>query len=515
MKALLPIKRYLQENWLPISTITFITIFVWYKILNIVPSDYAYFGPLDVADEKYYSLKLITANASFFSQLIYFVLVPLFKDHITYYMLFQLMVMFLIYQVYYFMLIKITKDKGVSLIATIFFLANYVGSLTMFGTGNNQRFIQRIPNLPLIFISFYFLTKYLESNKTKHIIFSVVLYMVSVLLAHFSVLFLPILIIYPFIYLLINRHKYFLLKSTAISSLFLTTSILLTRGDVFTRPNYSPLLFIKETPDVIQMILYQISSISFPQQLTVFLSKLPFFQIPYPYLQTQNYVLIFVAFLSLIALIKVKTYSKILPLYITFFLSLFLLSFMIIYAYGADPNPIKFFDEDRIYFFHSIFIAFIWASWIKIFFGNNNKIFKIAGLLAVVIFLFHNTFYIWKTIDRYQYRSNMYKAFIDYIKNLSPSFNDKTVIVAPPDLVRTTDPFIRRFYNLDKAIFIALENGWGRLVTETKADKKNVFVLDYKYSYDSKNDIDPQSVKIVDKSADYRSNKKIEPFVKP
>lgn len=506
--------KYLKDNWFPISIITILTFIVWYKILNIVPGEYAYFGPLDV-NKYYFSFKAITSNASFLSQLIYYILLPIFKDQIYYYMFFQLLIMLLIYQVYYFVLLKITKDKGVSLMATIFFLANHVGSFTMFGTGNNQRFIQRIPNLPLIFISFYFLTKYLKLNKIKHLIISVVIYVISLLFAHFSVLFLPILIIYPFIYLFLNRQKYFIFKSIIISFIFLTASILLTRGDSFTRPNYPPLQYIKDTPNVIQMVLYQISSTSFPQQLTVFLSKLPFFQIPYPYLKMQNYVLILLGLLSLIALIKAKKYPKILPLYVTFCLSLFLLSFMIIYAYGSDPDPTKFFDEDRIYFFHSIFIALIWATWIKLFFGKKEILYKTATFLVTLAFLIQNTSLIWKGIDKYQYRSNMYSRYIEYIKDHASTFNEQTVIVAPPDLIRTTEPFVRRFYKLDKATFINLENDWEKNVSKIKVDKKNIFVLDYMYSYDSRGDIDPLLVTIVDKSEDFRSNKKIIPFIKP
>ena len=65
------------------------------------------------------------------------------------------------------------------------------------------------------------------------------------------------------------------------------------------------------------------------------------------------------------------------------------------------------------------------------------------------IFLFENISLIWKGIDRYQYRSNMYRAFIGFTKTHSLSFSDKTVVISPPDMIRTTDPFIRRFYNLD------------------------------------------------------------------
>ncbi len=122
---------------------------------------------------------------------------------------------------------------------------------------------------------------------------------------------------------------------------------------------------------------------------------------------------------------------------------------------------------------------------------------------------------IWKSIDKYQYRSRAYEAFIDYAKALSPSFSEKTVIVATPNLLRTTEPFIRRFYNLDKAIFINLEEGWEKQVLETKADRGNVFILDYKYNYDSKGNIDINSVTIVDKSQDFRLNKTVEPFTKP
>ncbi|KKR10297.1 MAG: hypothetical protein A3D24_02505 [Candidatus Blackburnbacteria bacterium RIFCSPHIGHO2_02_FULL_39_13] len=513
MRRIFPFK-YLQENWLLVSLITITAIIVWFKILNIVPSDYAYFGPLDVSDINYFSINSILSNAGFFSQLIYFALVPLFRDRIALYMAFQLIVMIMVFQTYYLVIVKITKDKYLSFLATVFFMANYVGTFTMFGTGNNQRFVQRIPNLPLIFVSFYYLTNYLESNKKIKLLLSYILFIASVVLAHFSILFLPIFAVYPFVYFLLNRPKSVTFKSILLIPLFFAMiSILLTRGDSLTRPNESPLSFIKETP--IQAVLYQISSVSFPQQLTVYISKHLSPPIPYPYLQTQNFVLVVIAIIFLVALLRGGKHIRSLPLYVTFLLSLPILSFFVIYAYNLDPNPIKFFDEDRIYFFHTILIAFIWAACIKFFFGKNKTAYALVSILIAGIFLFENISLIWKGIDRYQYRSNMYRAFIGFTKTHSLSFSDKTVVISPPDMIRTTDPFIRRFYNLDRATFIALEDGWVKQVADTKADKKDVYVLDYRYGYNANNDIDPHSVQIIDKSEDFRTGKDINQFVKP
>jgi hypothetical protein len=161
MKIAPIIKKYFLENWLPITAITLITFIVWHKILGQVPAaeSYVYFDPTNLTDFKRITLSSFLGNISVLSHIIFHTLIPLFKDNLSYYMAFQLLMMLLVYQTFYFVIVKITKDKYLSFLAAIFFAANYVGSLNMLGIGNYQRFIQRVPGLPLIFISFFFLAK--------------------------------------------------------------------------------------------------------------------------------------------------------------------------------------------------------------------------------------------------------------------------------------------------------------------------------------------------------------------
>ena len=514
--AISSIIKYLQENWLPIITIIFVALTVWHKIPSQVPNGegYCYFAQSNTIDYKHFFTHSLLNEYGLLAKIYFSILMPVFKNNLISYMVFQLVTMLIVYQTLYFVIVKITKDKIMSFLTTLFFLANYVGSFTMLGIGNYHRFVQRVPNLIPVFISFYYLVKYLEKRKTKHLFLLLILYTISIFLSHYNVFLLPIFAIYPFLHALINKRGKLLISAFFLSLFFVLSSILLTRGDSLSRPNDSPLTFIKNTPRLSEMVLYQVPAVAFPQQLTRYLSKHSSPPIPFPYLRTQEYVLIFVIALFALACLKGQKYPKLLSLYLTFVLSLFILSFMIMYAYDSYPNPLKFFDEDRIYFVHSILIGFIWAALVKFFFGENKKLYKTVAFLIMIAFLTHNTPFIWKGMDKYQYRSNMYQRFIDFIKGHTSSFNEQTVIIAPPDLIRTTEPFIRRYYKLQNNTFFVLENDWINLVRKTKVDKKNVFVLDYKYSYDSKNDIDPLSVTIVDKSADFRSNKKIVPFVK-
>lgn len=518
-KILHTINKYLKDNKFPVIGITIVTFFVWYKILFQTPNGegFMYFSHLYSLDPEFLNLKFLFQEHSLLARTIFTVLMPILKNNIVYYMAFQLAIMCLVYQTLYFVLVKITKDKTVSFLAAIFWGANYVGSLTMLGLGSLHRFAQRVPNIIPLLVSFYFLTRYLEKGKKKELILAYSTYVLFIALSHINVFFLPIFATYPLVYTFLNKKRIFSLKIIFLSSLFILSPVLITRGDSLSRPNYSPLTFIKETPNVIQMILYQISSVSFPQQITIFVSKHVSPPIPYPYLQTQNFVLVFIAIVFILSLIKGRKYPKLLILFTTFGLSLPILSFLTVYAYDVIPNPMKFFDEDRIYFFQSIFIAFIWAACIKFFFGRNKTIYIAMVFLITSIFLIDNTSLIWNGMEKYQYRSNMYKTFIEYVKSLSlsSSFNDKTVIVAPADLIRTTDPFIRRFYNLKTAKFIVLEDGWKNQVSKISPDKKDVFVLDYKYDYDVRGENDPKSVQIIDKSEDFRLDKDIIPFVKP
>ncbi len=477
-----------------------VALFTWYKILFRFPTGegFFYFDPLNTLNLKEITVPFVLKNYGFLAKLIFTILIPIFKDNVHYYMYFQFLVMVGVYLTFYYVILKIFKDKILAVLSTIFFIADYVGSFTMMGQGDYQRFIQRVPNIIPTLLAFMFLVLYLRTKKTKFFNLSFFVYILSMLLSHYTTFLLPLFVLLPPFTWLIERKISFK-KAIFIPIVFGVTTILLTRTDSLSRPSYSILSFATKTPRLVEMVLYQIPMTGFPIQFIQFMGTHSSMTVIDSYIRLLFATLIIVLICLYLGFLKIKDNRENLSIYLTLIASLFIVSFLLMYAYNIIPNPIINFGEDRIYFIHSIIFAIIWAMLVKAFFGLKNK--KLYMKMAIVIglmYLFQNIPVIWRGMNDIEIHSQIVGNYIKTIKGLSQEFNKNSVIVETPELI-TVSAFVERFYHISNTNFISFDNDWKLRLEKMGAKKNDVFIFELK----------PGSSEIINLTQDFRSGKKI------
>lgn len=384
--------------------------------------------------------------------------IPLFGDNIHMYMVLQVVILIILYTTLYLILFKITKNHLFSLLSTLLFLTNYVGSFSMIATGNYQRFAQRIPNLIPLLVSFYFLTKYLDKPRPRNLILFGILFISSVYLSHHSLFLLPVFISYILIYTFAKKiNSQFLLKSALLIIFLIFTSLILTKTDHFV-PKQGLVNFVLTTPQIIQKTLLQISNLIAPTEAIKYIAKKwPGYPVSYPFtivLQIFSVVLFPVLIIPLFSKKKTKTTL----LYKASLLALPLICFLNLYAYGSDaPHPLKNFGEDRIYFIPSLLSSIVIGYFFDWLIRNKSLIIKVLSLGFFIYFLVYNYNLINKDFGKLTDTSIKMEKFIDYIKLKTQNRDIKYAVVGPSHLIWPL-PFVDHFYNTNSNLKLVLDS---------------------------------------------------------
>ncbi len=504
-------KRYLSmvcelffEHKVAILLITAITLVVWHKVVFQIPigEGYYYFGLRQNIFLSTLTLDNLKAF-DFFAQLIFPFLIALFKDQIVYYMCFQLIVFLLVYYCYYFSLLVITKNKLLSISATVFFIASYVGSFTMVGTANYQRFIQRVPNLVPLLVSIVFFVLFLKSRKLKFFVYSYILFFLSLFLARFSIFLLPVFILYPIVDYFFSDHDQKHILNLALPLPFMATSYVFSFFSIL-KPSVGVITFALTHPQVIEKTLYQLPSILVPYDLVIFIAKHTSPPLFYPYTHLLEVSLMVVGVILLISLIKFpKKHSTLFKLYLVSIFTLLSVSFFNMYSYDGNPSPLSNFGEDRIYFIPSIFASIIWAVLIWLCFNNNPRRYKVVSSVLITLYLFLNVNQIWPKMEQIQYVSTEMRNFINYVKIMPDS---QQALIAPSHLA-WPGLFVNRFYKGKDFIIDTGYDGWEERLKNI--DRENISVIDYNFEGSNSDVSRSAQGKVIDLTEDFRRTKQI------
>ncbi len=501
------------SHLLPLLLIIITTFFVWHKLLNQAPAGEGYYyfdtGQNFITDGRVSSLW----GLDNFAKLIFDILPILIGDNLTGYFAFQLITMILLNLTIFLVVNYFTKNKWVSFATTIFFLCSFIGLFEMLGSGNYQRFVQRVPNLIPLLFAFQQLVEFLQSHKIKNYLYSLLLFTLAMLMAHFSSFFLPLFIIYPLFFTL---SKFQNLKQALINISFtlpfIAINLILVSHDEHT-PHNNVFLFLSSygPARLLQDILLQFTSINIPPFIIQKIAS-----IIYPYKNTVTVLAIPLVAFYLVGVKLIKSRApNLMPFYLTSVVMIPVLLFLNLYLGKVDPiydirgynyyylppsypnsaiftNSIK---GDRYYLLPMIFVSIIWSLLIWLFFKNKSRLifFNYQNILSLILlsYVFYNTSLIWGNMDIISFNSNLMKNYIKYIKLLAPKLDANSVIVAPRPLIWPSS-FVRFFYTNPNVKFIVLKEGWEKEINlKNKAD---LFVLNY----------DPQNWQIIDQSKEYR-----------
>lgn len=470
-----------KKYYLPCLAIIFLTVLVWHKLINQTPlgEGFYYFDP----GQRYFDFW----QGDNFARVIFGFLPQYFGDNLSLYMAFQLLVMVLVHLSFFTLILYITKNILVSFTTTTLFLGSFIGSFEMLGSGNYQRFIQRVPNLIPFFFSFLLFIKYLESKKLSHYFLSILLFAISLWMGHFSTFLVAIFLIYSFFY---SKSKILL------SIPFFIVNYLMIKTDHLTpTTNIGSFLAHHKLLDLFREITLQLSNMLLPIPL---IHKIAAISSPY----TDTLIVLTIPFVLLLLIgIKIvhKKNPKYLNLYLTslaiipilLFLNLYLgkvdadyniAGSMPYYAPSDYPNrgSLEFIKGDRYYYLPTFFLSILFTLILYSIFSKQKKV-----LYPILfIYLIYNTNLIWQSMDKIQPLSDATKNYLSFIKKRSDQINNQSTILSPQDILWSA-PLIKTYYHLPELTFILKKPGFEK---ELPQDKTNLFI--FRYDYQNKEVID-------------------------
>ena len=494
----MPIKITITK--LVVVLIAFLTILVWQKTLNqaFLGEGYYYFEP----QQRIITSHGINTSSIWeldnFARFMFDVLPTLFRDNFTYYFAFQIFVLILINITFFLLINYVTKNKILSITATILFLASYVGLFEMIAAGNYQRFAQRVPNIIPSLLSIFCLIKYLETKQFKYYLFSIISFAFSIFIAHFSTFLLPFLVIYTLLWAFLQKNNITaIIRYLAISGSFILINALIISRDVHT-PHQNILVFIQERGiiSIAQQIFLQHANIVLP---TFLIEKIA--SIANPYTDTLIIISLPIIVLYLVGLfliLKKELKLKFKLFYLASLLTIPVLLFLNLYlgkvdaAYNIKGYTYYFIPSyytqqvsrdlqikgDRAYMVPSIFISILWGYLIWIFLSKNKKIYLSLTFIILFLYVLNNISLINRNLEVIQFNSEVMKNYIAYTKSISNQFNQNTIIVAPQPLIWPS-ALIRLFYGDPEMKFISANMKWQDDIKNVNQD--DLILLDYDY----------------------------------
>ncbi len=487
--------NYLRSHRLPLLLITLVTVLVWYKLLNqtLLGEGYYYF---DRNQDFFRNGRIIAdlGQTDMLGRILFDILPPLFKDNTSLYLAFQLFTMVLLHLTFYLTVFYFTRKKSIALWSSLFFTGSYIGQFEMLGTGNYQRFVQRVPNIIILLISLTYLAKYLNTRKLKNLLISYLTFACAVFLAHFSTFLLPLFVIYPIYWSIIyDRSLRQLLKLIPLLLPFFVVNYFLISSDHLT-PTTNIIKFLLTEKGLIEKVLLQFASINLPPFL---LEKIAAVANPYTTAITIAAFPVIVIYL-LGAIVLYRRSKNIFVLYISCLTLIPVLLILNLYLGKVDPafdirgynyyfipkyyigqiNTLTNIKGDRYYFVPTFFVGIIVSTMIWILFSKKKKLYNTIFAFTIVIYILYNTALIWNTFDKLQPISDDIKSYVSYVMQFKDEFKPTTYIVTPEYFLWPSQ-MIRALHGYDDMKFIALNKGWEKEIPEKS--RNNVIIVDYDY----------------------------------
>ena len=484
---------------MPIFIIIIFTLIAWYRMAyqSFWGEGWSFFEKrLAVFDEEGRLMtKDVLYSADAFARILFPFIIPIFQDNISAYMTFFLVLFILIIVSFYLLVWKITNNKIIGLLASVFWGVNYLGFFTNLAIGQVQFFISRIPNLIPMFAAFYFYVLFIEKNIKKYYFLSLFLYFLSILMSRFGVPLLSLFLFYTIVNIIFEQEK---LKKTLEGVVFLIpfflVSVILLKGNqiMAIANNRNFLDFLIHYPnffELLKKILFQLTVVTFPffilQQLGIVKFLISFWTDVFSKTQAIIFSLIpLVLIIYLIAAIYMfKKGAKLRKLAFSFLLSSIFC--FLVNVYHERMNILRTWDADRYFYLPLVGISFFWAIFLFLFLYQKG-IFKRLILLGIVVFwLVFNIKMNFAAFKEVQPKFNASLATIAYVKSLSSDLPDNSLVVLPIEMIFHGQEFNERFYGKKKIEFMTTgDPAWedNRATILAKFEPEKVFILKYDYN---------------------------------
>lgn len=396
---------------------------------------------------------------------------------------------------FYWVVRLLSKNRLAAFLSTIFLGVSYAANANMWASGGYQYFLQRgILLLPAL-LSLLLLIKFLQTNLLIFYLFSVSLYLLTVFLGFFATNFLPVMLLYPIVYLIMNfRLKIsFLIKMILIPLPFLmgTYQIIKTAG---TLTNNTPqgthflVTFIKiiiDVPSNISGFLQQLAVLTVPffWDANLFSLIRKFFKLRVT--DNQNLIwaqiagtLIFCS--AFIYLWKTRPSFRMATLFsgVGFMVLLYLNLFL------NKAQSLAAFDSSRYFYYPYSMGAIFWGLFLAGVILRENGIFKKFFMGVFLIWIGYNIFVIERNNKEEGWRHIANKDMVNKIKEWSPVLKEKPYYVYFPGSGNTFGQgglnFTQRFYAHPKSSFDFNEPDLPTLIKQN-IQPEDIFVFRFDY----------------------------------
>ncbi len=440
------------------------------------------------------------------ARFIYEFLIPIFRDNMHGYLMFQIVFLIFLTISIYFLVLRLTKSKLISFTTCVIFSTNSGAIYEMMAEGNFNRFLDRVPNLIISVIALIYLVKFLEKrNKKRDLYIAYFLFAVGTYLGHYASFMFPFFVLYT---IASYFNKKSIIKSlingikVAIPFLIVTLVIAINSDQ---KSGFPISYYLNPQSRYLEKIFYMLIPLIVPNQLVMKLASIwPSGPILRPYIPIVAVVTAFLIAISI--LIGIYFYRKNKNTFLIYSASIFSILIQNAFMIYTDPikyDPFKYFDPGRQLFIQSIFYSIVLSMILVTFLKRSKKYSLPILLLLLTVFVIHNTQISWKNISDTQYLYEANKKYLIYIRSLFPKFNDDTVVVVGPRLMQMST-FVDYFYSPPNVTFASAPED---IAVSVKNDKKNVFVMDVDYNVTTDGKYLPERVKIIDLSPYYQSGK--------
>ena len=450
-------------------------IFVWYKILEttFISEGYFYFA------HGYFSGPYWGFDAG--ARLLFEILKRTFRDNMLPYNIFLLAVLLFLTVLFYFFVLKVTRNKFIAFIASIIFSTNYWTLVEYFGYGAYQTFSQRLVWFLLLFPSFIFFVDYLKSNKPKYLMVSLLFYSMSIYLGAFSVFFLP----FYFTYLLgfYIGKKRFIKKDfkIVISTLFyviVSFTILklntIWGSDGFFKDRSFLEFLVSKWSEVVDLVFRQLTIITIPTTFTHSVVK----NLQLNYAEGVRYFYFPVTLLyTVISVYIFKKNKALIPIAIASLL--FMPIAFVLNVYMREEYIIRFEEGSRYMFVPSIGFSIFWAVVLYSLFHKHILKFILLGFLFYWVIT--NAHLVSATINEYSTRFKATKISLNYIKSISSKFQDDSIVIVPSVINSHGADYVQYFYGGKHTFIDVYYSEWEKKIPRPFDTKKD-FIIRYDYS---------------------------------
>ena len=503
-------KRFKLDLFL-ILIVIFVSMFTWHGILNqsISGEGFYYFTPEISFIEPGGELTDILHNHDNFPKFFTFILEELFGGQMQPYMTAQLIIIVLVNICIYLAVKTITKNSWIALITAVYFGTNYTGNFQIYARGHFHWFTQRVPEFFPILGSIVFVYKFIESQKRKFYLLSLLFFTLAIFTTHYTSLFLAFFPGFLIISGFLNpKNKATnLIKLILLSIPFVIINYIIVSNSTLSlatiRPHQTLLQAILENKDVFNKISFELVVVTVPFTVLQTIQEITLLSLVkiIPYLAIPTYIFYF--------LIGFILYKKNVP-YLNFVIGCFigLIGAFFLSVFLGRINVYNEIEQGRYYYIPKLYVGIILASFIytvflKIIKTRLQFIKALLVIFLIVLYLSTNIGLIWAKIkdsQRYYTGGRVMLLYLDKAKNDLPP---DSIVMLPNPLMPSGTDFLRKYYSGQNTTFFFIDTKWKtKIPPEFNTDK--LFVFDYNEEYYRGSAARIQFIGVEDKSKEYR-----------